>query len=86
MGQASASPVGTPRTSDPPSQDAGSTQRRREYDARIGKCRHTEGLGLCLKSGKHSVGWKGHQAEHHAHRNLCFAFLMAIMATGINYL
>lgn len=44
MGQATASPVATPRTSDPPSQDAGSTQRRREYDAKIGKCMHAEGL------------------------------------------
>ena len=38
IGQASASPVATPRTSDPPSQDVASTQRRREYDSKIGKC------------------------------------------------
>ena len=53
MGQAPASPVATPRTSDPPSQDAGSAQGRREYDARIGKCMHTEGLwrALCWLEG-----------------------------------
>jgi len=43
-GQASASPVGTPRTSDPPSQDGGSAQRRREYDSKIGKCMYPVGM------------------------------------------
>ena len=34
-----AAPVGMPRASEPPSQDGGSAQRRREYDSRIGKCK-----------------------------------------------
>ena len=40
-GPASAGPVGAPRASDPPSQDGGSTQRRREHESQIGKCIHT---------------------------------------------
>jgi len=69
-GQASASPIVAPRTSDPPTQDGGSAQRRREYDSKIGKCVHTEGVVLCTKNGDLSGGWKGHQVEHHSRRNL----------------
>ena len=68
MGQASAAPVATPRTSDPPLQDGGSAQRRREYDSKIGKCMDTEWVALYTKNGELSSGWKGHQAEHHTKR------------------
>ena len=36
----SAAPAGMQRAADPPSQDGGSAQRRREYDSQIGKCMH----------------------------------------------
>jgi len=49
-GQAAASPVGTPRTSDPPTQDGASAQRRREHDSMIGKCMHTEGWSYALRA------------------------------------